>query len=274
MFCKIKKKSRINPIFTHWFRKLDMKTPKIWFSLLERYEYLGDGPAIYPKNSFEWEKLFEGKHELIFSELQNYINTISQPTSYFNYEMVNKHGAWKTIPLMSWGVHFHKHKRHFPETYKLVKQIPNLVSLSFNVLEPKSNIKPHFGDTNAMVRCHYGLQVSGELPDIGFRVKDEQQAWKEGELLIFCDGYVHEAWNNTDKQRIIMLFDVILPEYKSKKRRICGTVLSSIFFQSMLLRLKLKEPPKPILRLMTFFAKYSAIALTPIYNFVGKIRHK
>lgn len=251
-----------------------MKTPKIWFSLFERYEYPGENHAIYPKNHFEWENLLKGKRETILQELEKYIQEISAPTSYFNYEMVNKYGAWKTIPLMSWGVHFHKHQRHFPRTYEILQQIPGLVSISFNVLEPKSDIKAHFGDTNAMVRCHYGLVIPGELPEVGFRVKEEKQAWKEGELLIFCDGYDHEAWNDTDGKRIILLFDVILPEYVKKKKIICGTVLSSIFFQSMLLKLRLKEPPMFLLKFLVFFSKYSAIALTPIYNLIGKIRYR
>ncbi len=251
-----------------------MKTPKIWFSLLERYEYQGDVPVIYPKNHFDWEKKLEGKRELIFNELKNYLETINGPVEYFNYEMVNKQGAWKTIPLMSWGVHFYQHQRHFPKTYDLLQQIPGLVSISFNVLAPESNIKAHYGDTNAMVRCHFGLEIPGELPEIGFRVKDQKQAWKEGELLIFCDGYEHEAWNQTDKNRIILLFDVILPEFLPKKRTICGTVLSSIFFQTTLLRLKLKEPSPKMLKFMTFFAKNAAILLTPVYNLIGKIRYR
>lgn len=251
-----------------------MKVPSIWFSLLERHEYQGDAPIIYPKSYFEWEKLLEGKRDIIYKELENHIKTISAPTEYFNYEMVNKQGSWKTIPLMSWGVHFHKHQRHFPKTYEILKQIPGLVSISFNVLEPHSNIKAHYGDTNAMVRCHFGLSVPGGLPEMGFRVKDQKRAWKEGELLIFCDGYEHEAWNQTDEQRIILLFDVILPEYISKKRTICGTVLSSIFFQTTLLRLKLNEPSMGMLKFLTFFAKNAAILLTPIYNLIGKLRYR
>ncbi len=251
-----------------------MKTPKIWFSLLDRYEYPGNVPAIYPKNYFDWEKIFEGKRDLIYGELRNYLETINGPVEYFNYEVVNKLGDWKTVPLISWGVHSHKHQRHFPKTYDLLKQIPGLVTISFSVLAPKSHIKPHYGDTNAMVRCHFGLEIPGELPEIGFRVKDQKQAWKEGELLIFCDGYEHEAWNQTDQERIILLFDVILPEFMSEKRKICGTVLSSLFFQTILMRFKLKEPSRKTLKILTYFARNSAILLTPIYNLIGKIRYQ
>lgn len=249
-----------------------MSTPKLWFSLLNRYEYPGEVPTIYPKNYFEWEKIFEGKHGLILNELEEYLQKVN-PTAYFNYEMVTKEAAWKTIPLMSWGVKFNNHLRHFPKTYELLNQIPGMVSISFNVLEPESEIKEHFGDTNGMVRCHYGLKIPGGLPEIGFQVKDDVQAWEEGGLLVFCDGYVHKAFNHTKGKRIILLFDVILPEFMSQKKKICGTVLSSIFFQSMMLRLGLKEPSIGTVKFLTSFARRFAIALTPIYNFIGRIRY-
>lgn len=251
-----------------------MKTATLWFSLLHRYEYPGVVPAIYPANYFEWEHLLDGKREVIYEELKQYISEHYSPTAYFNYEMVSKPNSWKTIPLMSWGVKFHKHLKKFPETYKVLQQIPGLVSISFNVLEAHSTIKPHYGDTNGMVRCHFGLEIPEGLPNVGFRVKHEKQAWENGKLLIFCDGYEHAAWNDSDKQRIILLFDVILPEFMPKKRQICGTVLSSIFFQTMLLRWKLKEPRMAMLKGMTFFAKYAAIIVTPWYNLIGKIRYK
>lgn len=246
---------------------------RLWFSLLHRYEYDGNAPTIYPENYFDWEHLLKGKRDIIYSELKAYLAS-QNLIAYFNYEMVSKPNSWKTIPLMSWGVKFYNHIKRFPETTKILQQIPGLVSISFNVLEAHSNIKPHYGDTNGMVRCHFGLDIPAGLPDVGFRVKQDKKDWKEGELLIFCDGYEHEAWNHSDKQRFILLFDVILPEYLPRKRQICGTVLSSIFFQSMMLKLKLKEPSVGVVRFLTFFAKNAAIMLTPIYNGIGKIRFK
>ncbi|OJX35018.1 MAG: hypothetical protein BGO87_09795 [Flavobacteriia bacterium 40-80] len=251
-----------------------MKTSKIWFSLIDRYEYQGNSPSFYPENYFEWEHIFDNKHEIIYNELNNFLNHgNNSPVSYFNHEMVNKPGAWKTVPLMSWGVHFYKNARFFPETCSLLRQIPGLVSISFNLLEPKSKISAHFGDTNAIVRCHYGIKIPGQLPEVGFKVKNEEREWEEGKLLIFCDGYTHTAWNNSSMPRIILLFDVILPEFLPQKKMICGSVLSSIFLQSSSIRLKIKEPPKTILKLLHFFARTSAIILTPPYNWINKIIH-
>lgn len=249
-----------------------MSTPKLWFSLFNEQEYEGDAPTIYPKNYFGWEKIFEEKHSLILGELEEYLKK-QNPVSYFNHEMVTKPKAWKAIPLMSWDVKFYKHLHHFPKTYELMKQIPGLVSISFNVLEPESDIVEHFGDTNGMVRCHYGLKVPGKAPEIAFRVREDVQSWEEGGLLIFCDAYRHTAFNHTKEQRIIMLFDVILPEFMSKKKKICGTVLTSIFFQIVSVRFRLKKTTIRTIKILSFMALPFAIGLTPIYNFIGKIRH-
>ena len=48
---------------------------------------------------------------------------------------------------------------------------------------------------------------------------------------MFVDANNHEAINLTDKDRFIFLFDVIRPEFKSRKNYICSTVLTSLFLQ-------------------------------------------
>jgi ornithine lipid ester-linked acyl 2-hydroxylase len=169
------------------------------------------------------------------------------------------------------GVKFHSNLKKFPLTTKIINQIPGLVSASFNVLESNAEINPHFGDTNGIVRAHLGLLVPGTLPKLGFQVNLEQRTWEEGKLLLFCDGYPHRAWNYTKEKRIILLLDVIRPEFTHKKRTICGTVLASLFFQAIIQRLSFLK----IIIAVPFFAliqlaKFSAILLTPLYNFISR----
>lgn len=155
---------------------------------------------------------------------------------------------------------------------KVLNTIPGLVSVSFNLLDPHTEIKSHFGDTNAVARCHLGLDIPGSLPEIGFRVKNDEQPWKEGKLLMFCDGYIHSAWNNTDKPRFILLFDIILPEFEEHKNSICSSVLSSLFLQSTSGKLGIKKrPAKWIFFPLLSISKYAAWIVRPLYNFVSKI---
>lgn len=244
---------------------------KIWYSAISQTEYVGNAPTFYDTSQFDWTKNIESNYQLIYEELQAYLKTDQKLQAYFDKTLVTKSNSWKTISLMAWGVKFHKEMKQFPQTMKILNSIPELVSVSFNLLDPNSEIKSHFGDTNAIARCHLGLDVPGTLPEIGFRVKNEKRSWEEGKLLMFCDGYIHSAFNNTDKPRFILLFDIVLPEFQMKKNSICASVLSSLFIQSTLSKLRIhKKPTKWILFPLLSISKYAAWAIKPMYNVVNK----
>jgi hypothetical protein len=43
------------------------------------------------------------------------------------------------------------------------------------------------------------------------RVGDRICVWKEGEVFVFDDTFEHEVWNDTDEERVILLFDFDRP---------------------------------------------------------------
>lgn len=202
----------------------------LWFSLFDRRDYEGPEPPFYNTTKVEFTKIIEANYLVIKSELFNYLKE-HQLQSYFNSSMVEKQGSWKTVSLRSWDINIYEHYKFFPNTLKIINSIDGLVSASFNKLEPYGKIKPHCGDTNGIFRCHLGLDIPEGLPNCGFRVKEEWRCWEEGKLIVFVDSNNHEAINLTNKDRFIFLFDVIRPEFITKKRYICSTVLTSLFLQ-------------------------------------------
>src|SRR3546814_11176528 len=48
-------------------------------------------------------------------------------------------------------------------------------------------------------------------PDCALRVGDETRLWEPGKLLMFDDTIRHEAWNYSDRLRVVLLFDVWHP---------------------------------------------------------------
>jgi aspartyl/asparaginyl beta-hydroxylase (cupin superfamily) len=89
-------------------------------------------------------------------------------------------------------------------------------SVLFSRLAPQSAIAPHHGLVNTRLICHLPLVVPpgcGEL-----RVGNWQRGWREGELLIFDDSIEHEAWNDSDRPRTVLLFDVWRPELSPEER--------------------------------------------------------
>jgi aspartyl/asparaginyl beta-hydroxylase (cupin superfamily) len=50
------------------------------------------------------------------------------------------------------------------------------------------------------------------IPDAcGFRVGAEVRTWKKGKAWVFDDSIEHEAWNDSDEIRIILILDIWNP---------------------------------------------------------------
>jgi aspartyl/asparaginyl beta-hydroxylase (cupin superfamily) len=209
-----------------------VKSP--WYSVWGE-RYVGDQPPFYTTSNLPWTTIMEDNWEVLRTELLQLIeDKPDRLKPYFiNKTMSFPPQHWKTMGLYYWRFRIHRNCRRCPETKKIIKSIGNVMSFSISVLEPGSNINPHQGDTDAIIRCHLGLIIPGTLPDLGFQVGKEIRTWEEGKCLPFCDAITHTAWNHTDKTRVIVNFDVIRPELKHKKNRVCAHVLASSVMQML-----------------------------------------
>lgn len=210
-----------------------MKTEKPWFSFLHEKDTSVVDETYFNPNDFEWSEMLEKSSETIRQEILNFLNQNQKEVKpYFATAMMNAPEKWKSLSFYFWSVAMSKNAIfNCPKIISLLKQIPNLVSASVSIMEPYSEIKPHYGDTDAIYRCHLGIEIPGGLPNCGFRVGYEDRAWENGKLLIFNDAAYHKAWNNTDKRRVILLFDIIQPEYANQKKWICAKVRGNILWQ-------------------------------------------
>ena len=81
-------------------------------------------------------------------------------------------------------------------------------SAFFSLLKPGTRIPPHTGVTNTRAIVHLPLIV----PDrCAFRVGGESRSWRTGEAFAFDDTIEHEAWNDSDDLRALLIFDVWNP---------------------------------------------------------------
>lgn len=191
--------------------------------------FKGREPFYFDKSEFSWVRSIEAQWKEMRDELMELIKEHEASlVPYANNEMTSKKNQWKTFGFMFWTVKSEENCAKCPKTWKILSSIPNLTTASFNLLEGGTTIKEHYGDTNAIVRCHLGLVVPAPAPQCAFRVGTETRSWKEGEFLMFCDAHNHTAWNNTDKRRYILVLDVIRPEFVSQKISISSRVLASI----------------------------------------------
>jgi len=95
-----------------------------------------------------------------------------------------------------------------PVTSALVaRHVPRHGAAGFSVLRPRTRIKPHRGYAGDFLRCHLALKVPGG--DCGLTVAGETRRWREGEALVFDDRVEHEAWNDHDLERVVLLLDFV-----------------------------------------------------------------
>lgn len=113
--------------------------------------------------------------------------------------------------------------RQFPKTLKALEAADIVrvnggkpIELFFSRLKPGTHIPPHFGAANNRLTVHLPLIV----PDgCSIRVGDEVHVWREGELFAFDDSFEHEAWNNSDKERVVLIFESHHPDLTAEERR-------------------------------------------------------
>lgn len=89
----------------------------------------------------------------------------------------------------------------------LAEHIPSHGAAGFSLLEPHTRIQPHVGYQGQFLRCHLGLEVPPG--DCALRAAGETRRWEEGRVLIFDDRVMHEAWNLTEGERVVLLIDFI-----------------------------------------------------------------
>lgn len=93
----------------------------------------------------------------------------------------------------------------------------------FSIMRSGAHILPHSGVTNTRSVVHLGLVVP---PGCALSLRAVGQVeWQEGACLAFDDTYEHEAWNRSDRTRVILLCDIWNPNLSQAE---CSAVASLI----------------------------------------------
>ena len=124
---------------------------------------------------------------------------------------IAKKNQWKTFVLYGFGTKLEKNTVLTPKTAKLLESIPNLQTAWFSILAPGYHIPAHKGVTKGILRAHLGLIIPKDFEKCRIRVGDEIKPWQEGKVFVLDDTYEHEVWNDTDEERVILLFDFDRP---------------------------------------------------------------
>jgi len=118
--------------------------------------------------------------------------------------------GWKVFGLFGFpnGEALEGGVRACPETAALIaRHVPTHGAAGFSLLKPGTRIRPHEGYQGSYLRCHLGLEIPAG--DCALRIEDETRRWEAGQALIFDDRLVHESWNLTAEDRVVLLIDFV-----------------------------------------------------------------
>ena len=138
---------------------------------------------------------------------------------------------WSAYFLWKDGALVKDHARACPVSVAALRDLPmpevekRSPSVLFSVLQPKTHIPPHWGMLNTRLICHLPLIVP---PDCRLRVGNEVRPVEAGKMMIFDDSIEHEAWNDSDETRVILLFEIWRPELDANERRALTAMFEAI----------------------------------------------
>ncbi len=187
----------------------------------------------FRRESFDWVPELEKRTADIRDEMIAALSEASAEfTPYVQYGAgdpvnqwaeLNHSRAWTSFHLYKAGEPVEANLARCPKTAEALKLIDSVhlagtcPNAMFSVLAPKTKIPPHHGESNARLVAHLPLVVPDHCL---FRVGYDNRRWVEGEVIVFDDTIEHEAWNDSDEIRVVMIFDVWNPLLTLEERQI------------------------------------------------------
>ncbi|WP_174299536.1 aspartyl/asparaginyl beta-hydroxylase domain-containing protein [Caulobacter sp. S45] len=144
---------------------------------------------------------------------------------------LNRSHAWTAFHLYQHGRRSEANCTRCPHTLAALEPVPQpdavnrSPSAMFSVLKARTRIPPHTGVSNTRLVGHLALSVP---PGCGFRVGAETRAWREGCAWVFDDTIEHEAWNDSDTARAVLIFDVRHPLIPDEEHAAIAAIMAAM----------------------------------------------
>ena len=191
-------------------------------------EYNGSLDYFYDSDLFPELDILKENWEKIRDEILDFEKSTGELSGMSSVNPANVYGGnWTLIYLKSFQRLYSKNRERFPLTCQIIDQIPNCVFSAVSILPPNSDIAPHFGDTNGIIRAHLGLVVPAPYPEIAIHVGEDERGWQEGELMCFVNVHKHHVWNKTNQKRYVLMVDIVPEVLKKRQNEICYLGLGS-----------------------------------------------
>ncbi len=212
---------------------------KRYDSKSEIYHYPGLAPIeFFDRAEFPWLDPIEAATDAIREEFLAVLEAEEGFTPYITYPPdvphaqfaeLNNSPRWSAFHLYKLGKLIEENAAKCPVTMAALEGAPQpdqprrTPAAMFSLLKPKTRIPPHNGVTNVRLVTHLPLII----PDhCGFRVGNDTRQWVPGRAWVFDDTIEHEAWNDSDLLRVVLIFDIWHPHLTPPERALI-TVLTA-----------------------------------------------
>ncbi|WEK58698.1 MAG: aspartyl/asparaginyl beta-hydroxylase domain-containing protein [Candidatus Brevundimonas phytovorans] len=190
-------------------------------------------PAIpfYDRSLFPWLPQLEAATAVIQDELTGLLDTASDEFApYIAYPKgapvnqwaeLNHSRKWSSFFLWRDGQRQDAACDRCPRTAALLESLPMAdqegfaPTAIFSALEGRTHIPAHTGSSNVRLLVHLPITLPGPAR---FRVGNTVRSWEMGKAWVFDDTIEHEAWNDADDLRVILIFDVWNPYLDDKEK--------------------------------------------------------
>ena len=198
--------------------------------------------AWFEREQFPYLAALEAGTDMIREELLGVLADESDLTPYVDmpdaapaaamWGALNHSPAWSGYHLYRHGERVDAHCARCPRTVALLESLPlmriadHAPEILFSVLKPRTHIPPHTGVINGRLTVHLPLIVPENCGAL--RAGDEQRPWRIGECLVFDDSFVHEAWNDSDQTRVVLILDAWNPHLSEPEREALSTAIAEL----------------------------------------------
>lgn len=205
------------------------------------FHYPGLVPTeFFDRSRFGWLDAFEAKTDEIREEFLGVLHSEEGFVPYLTYPpgspvnqfaQLNNSPDWSAYHLKQAGVVVEDHAKACPLTLSLLAQAPQpdqpgrTPAAMFSILKPRTRIPAHVGVSNTRLITHVPLIIPERC---GFRVGNTTREWQPGHAWVFDDTIEHEAWNMSDKMRVILMFDIWHPDLDEGERQLITELMASV----------------------------------------------
>jgi aspartyl/asparaginyl beta-hydroxylase (cupin superfamily) len=153
--------------------------------------------AVYDPSDFPWLDPITARWKEIRTYAQYRKSTFSP---YRQTQLYN--AGWSVLGIINGQTDYNRYNTFLSPIFQKLPYRPFIAALS--CLAPGTEIAPHVGITDSVLRFHLGL-VCPE--NCGIMIDGQTFTWQEGRWLIFNDRLEHSAWNHGDQDRMVLIMD-------------------------------------------------------------------